>query len=334
MSKITRIAQAIFSDIPANTWSKHIALYMLTFLSTTLTGMTMTDMAGLAGLLTALSYSLPVMLILTAHELGHYIFARLYGVPVTLPYFIPMPFISPFGTMGAFIRMKGLPPDRRSLFDIAFWGPAMSFIFSIPFLIGGLWLSEVRRVPAEFSGLVFGDSLLIKIATFFIFDVPPGYEVYIHPMAFAAWAGLFVTAINLFPIGQLDGGHIAYAVFGKRQKEVGYLFLAILLLLSFEFTGWFLWVLILIFMGVVHPPLPSEYFHYLPLDQGRKRLALLSGLILLFCFVPNPIRHEAPVPHELPFQPDYHRERTPDDVQPDEYHLYIPNTSTNKSIGA
>lgn len=327
MLKHYQKVKALLVDIPRDEWTKHGVLFILTFLSTTATGLFMTDAQGLPRLMLALSYSVPIMIILTGHEMGHYISARLYGVPVSLPYFIPLPFLSPFGTMGAFIRMRSMPPDRRSLFDIAFWGPAMSFFLSIPFLVIGLYLSEVHRILPNFNGFIYGDSLLTKLAAGLFFNVPNGYEVYIHPMAFAAWAGFFVTAINLFPIGQLDGGHIAYAVLGKRQREISYLFLAILIFLSFEFSGWFLWILILIFMGLNHPPLPSEYFHNHPLDSKRKKMALFSAVMLILCFVPYPVQQKVAVPIDVPYSPEHNRQRSPQDVQPDEYQLKVlPST--------
>lgn len=286
------LLQHIFGQVTVRQWIIHLSLFFLTFFSTTLAGLELTTKNGLSGFIEALSYSLPLMIILTGHELGHYVMARLYGVSVSLPYFIPMPLISPFGTMGAFIRMYGLPVDRRSLFDIAFWGPAMSFLLSIPFLVIGISLSEVNPIPQNFQGMVFGDSLLVKFVTALFYNIPPGYDIVIHPMGFAGWTGLFITALNLLPVGQLDGGHIAYAVFGKRQKEIGYVVLVLLFLFSLEFTGWFFLGLILIFLGIRHPPLPTEYFGEIRiLDPRRRKLAWFSMGIFLLCFVPVPVQN-------------------------------------------
>ncbi|MCS6983989.1 MAG: site-2 protease family protein [Leptospiraceae bacterium] len=276
----------------------------------------------------SLGYSIPLMIILTGHEMGHYVMARLYGVSVSLPYFIPLPFISPFGTMGAFIRMHQMPPDRRSLFDIGFWGPAMSFLLSLPFLIIGISLSHVQPIPHYFTGLIYGDSLLIKLVNSIFHDIPPGHDIVAHPMALAAWTGLFVTALNLLPIGQLDGGHISYALLGRRQKEVSYMALLILFLLSLYFSGWFFLGLILIFMGLRHPPLPAEFFTgIIPLDTRRLKLAWFSFLMLVLCFVPVPIQqYHLNLPQLEPYQesPHYEPEDEAEDPLPmedDEYHI-------------
>lgn len=295
MTRIRQTTLNLIREIDRKTMQKHLLLFFLTLASTTLTGYYMagpSETPWFDGLL----YSVPVMVILGAHELGHYVAARLYGVDATLPYFIPLPVISPFGTLGAFIKMKEMPPDRRSLFDIAFWGPAMSFLFSIPFMIGGLMLSEVRKVPENFGGMVFGDSLLFRLTAELFYEIPAGYDVFIHPMAFAAWAGLFVTAINLLPIGQLDGGHIAYSVFGKRARQINYLFVAVLIILSFEFFGWAFWVMLLFLMGIHHPPLNTEGSS--PLDKKRMRMAFYSAVMLILCFIPVPLDVKLDKPEE------------------------------------
>lgn len=297
MQNFLSIIKAAFTGIPADIWRKHIILYVLTFISVTMAGYAHAPVRqGLAGLFYALSYGIPIMLILTAHELGHYIQARRYGVPVSLPYFIPMPFISPFGTMGAFIRLQGYPTDRRSLFDVAFWGPAMSFLLSIPCIIIGIAITEVG--PA--TGEIYGDPMIIKMIARIFHNIPPGYDVAMNPLLFAGWAGLFVTAINLFPIGQLDGGHIAYSVLGKRQKEVGYVFLFLLGMLAFQFPGWFVWILILVFMGIEHPPLDQIYGYSKPLDKGRFKLAFASLLIFVISFTPVPIQHVQSIQESVP----------------------------------
>lgn len=284
-----------FRGISGDDWRKHGILFFLTFFSTTLTGVTFA-LTQENVLLQGLAYSIPVMIILTGHELGHYYFARKYGVKVSLPFFIPLPLISPFGTLGAFIKMETFPESRRELFDIAFWGPAMSFLLSIPFAVTGLLLSRVQAIPADFTGVVFGDSLIFKFIAGMFFDIPEGHDIIIHPMAFAAWVGFFVTAINLIPVGQLDGGHIAYSLFGKRQKEIAVTSLVILGIMALEFYGWLVWLVLLVAMGIKHPPLFSMNPFHDFLDNRRLKLAWGSLLMLLLCFTPAPMKQESPQP--------------------------------------
>lgn len=286
-----------FYDIEPGVWNKHLLLFFLTFVTTTFTGMQMALSDTLSGaFLQGLSYSISLMVILTAHEMGHYITAKRAGVDVTLPYFIPLPFIHGFGTLGAFIKMKSIPPGRRELFDIAFWGPAMSFLLSIPVSIAGILLSEVHPIPqgADAFFITYGDSALFYTLTRMIWELPPGYDIFIHPMAFAGWVGFFVTAINLFPISQLDGGHISYAVFGRRHKEVGMAFIILLLLLSLEYTGWIFWIVLLLIMKLRHPPMELYWDVIEPLDRKRVRYALFAFIILIITFIPFPVEIHEP----------------------------------------
>ncbi|MDH5716827.1 MAG: site-2 protease family protein [Spirochaetia bacterium] len=292
MQNINKLFIEIFNytkDIPKDAKRKHLLLFVLTFFSTTLNQFLLGTSSDIfSDFLIAISYSVPLMIILLAHEMGHFLYAKRYNVDATLPYFIPLPFISPIGTLGAFIKMKSLPPDKNALLDIAFWGPAMSFSLAIPFSIAGIMMSEVIPITPDLGGLYFGEPLIFKMILHSIKDVPAGHDVLLHPMAFAGWVGFLVTAINLFPIGQLDGGHIAYAVLGKRQKSLAYLFMGIIILLSFDFFGWIFFAAMIYFMiGIQHPPyLENSNFK---LNRKQKRMAVLSILMLIFSFIAVPV---------------------------------------------
>jgi membrane-associated protease RseP (regulator of RpoE activity) len=183
----------------------HVSLFVLTLASTAVT----------AGPL----YGIAIMAILTAHEMGHYIQCRRYGVPATLPFFIPMPLLNPFGTMGAVIRMSGPLYARRALFDIAVTGPIAGLVLALPMAMAGIRLSKVVDVSRlSETTMPLGDSLLFRALVWVVVGrIPEGRDLLLHPLAFAGWAGLFVTALNLLPVGQLDGGHVLYALFGNRQ---------------------------------------------------------------------------------------------------------------------
>ncbi|MDH5719915.1 MAG: site-2 protease family protein [Spirochaetia bacterium] len=306
MKKMIKELKIYFKETPFNTLRNHILLFIVTFFSATFTQYALINEENeIKKILLSLSYSVPVMIILFSHEMGHYLFARRNNVEVTLPYFIPFPFLNQIGTLGAYIRMRTLPPDRASLFDIAFWGPAMSFLLSIPVTIIGLLLAENSPVVSESAEFHFGTPYIIDILAKLFTNFSETDYLVSHPMVFAGWVGFLVTAINLFPIGQLDGGHIAYAFFGKRQKNVSFLFMVIIFILSFEFAGWlFFAAMIYIMVGLRHPPI---YEHHIEkLNLKRKKMALLSVLMLTLCFMPVPIyihdeaiRPRTPVPHHI-----------------------------------
>ena len=167
------------------------------------------------------SYSICIMTILLAHEMGHFIMCRKYRVDATWPYFLPVP-LPPFGTFGAVIKMKGHIPDKRALFDIGAAGPIGGLMFAIPITIIGLSLSEVLPIPKDSTSyLGLGEPILFSLfAKMMVGEVSEGFDIILNPIAFAGWAGLFVTALNLLPIGQLDGGHIIYALLGKYSDIV------------------------------------------------------------------------------------------------------------------
>jgi membrane-associated protease RseP (regulator of RpoE activity) len=231
------------------------------------------------------------MTILLAHEMGHYLMSRRYGIPATLPYFIPLPlrfeYYPSFGTLGAIIKMKGIIINKKALFDIGIAGPLSGFIIAIPFIIFGIKMSSIQLVTKEMVFLQLGDPLLFKILQgFLIGDIPDGYDLVLHPLAYAGWVGLFVTALNLLPVGQLDGGHIIYAVFGDKSKWIFAVSIALLAALTIFYNpGWLMLVILLLIFGMRHPePFDMET----ELDGKRKLLALVILLIFLLSFTPSP----------------------------------------------
>jgi membrane-associated protease RseP (regulator of RpoE activity) len=249
-----------------------VILFLLTVASTYLVG--------------GVSYSVSIIAILLAHEMGHYFMSKRYGIPATLPYFIPFPF-SPFGTFGAIIKMKGIIINKKALFDIGVAGPLSGFLVSLPFIILGIKLSKVQLITGDMSYLQLGDPLIFKILQKSIVgDIPQGYDLVLHPFGYAGWVGLFVTALNLLPVGQLDGGHVIYAVFGEKSKWV---FVAAILLLAilaiFYNPGWLTLVIILLIFGMRHPePFDMET----ELDGKRKFIAFIILIIFVLSFTPSP----------------------------------------------
>jgi membrane-associated protease RseP (regulator of RpoE activity) len=242
-----------------------------------------------ASLVRGLPFSLPLMLILLSHEMGHYLLARKHHVRATLPYFIPG-----FPTFGAFIRMQSLPSDRRVLFDIGAAGPWAGVAATIPALILGLSLSEVHPLSPLDGGLYLGDSLLFTALTHLVLGVS-GTEVSIalHPIAFAGWFGLFVTFLNLLPVGQLDGGHVVYSLFGSWHRWVARAFLAVIAVLGAHgWTGWFFWIGLLALLGIDHPP--TRDFHS-SLDRRRKVYAWCTVGLFFLTFMPIPISQIDPI---------------------------------------
>jgi membrane-associated protease RseP (regulator of RpoE activity) len=301
-------------------------LYLLTILATLFVGATWSDMAppdaDLGWILTHLwigwPFALSLMTILTGHELGHYFAGRYYGVPVSLPYFIPMP-VPPLGTMGAFIVMKGQTLNRRQMLTVGAAGPLVGFVLAVPILILGLSLSTVEPMSAPQAGsLIFleGNSLLyllLKLAVFGqvlpgsgaaltaqgvlgelgaalvgSFPIDRGFDVFISPVALAGWAGLLVTALNLLPVGQLDGGHVLYSLIGQRARILTWPIIGILVVLGLVFwQGWLLWALLIFFFGQSHPDPLDDVTR---LDLPRKLVAVSVLLVFALTFSPLPMR--------------------------------------------
>jgi len=231
-----------------------------------------------------LFFGMPLMLILGIHEMGHYLAARRHGVKATLPYFIPVPPPFLFGTMGAFISIKEPIPDRKALMDIGFAGPISGFIVAIPVTITGLYLSTIFP-PAitDGGGLILGTSIFYEALAMLVPFTPAG----LHPMAIAGWVGLFVTAINLLPVGQLDGGHILYALIGNNARYFGYAAIFAMLIMSFLYPGWLFFAFLVVILGLRHPqPLNTVS----KIDTKRQIFGILAVLILFTSFVAIPIR--------------------------------------------
>ena len=231
------------------------------------------------------TYSVCLMAILTAHEFGHYLAARYYRVPATLPYFLPAPFL--FGTMGAVIRMSPFIPNRKALFDISAAGPLAGVVLAIPISWVGVALSS--RLPVEgTSNLVLGEPLLFKFFEWTWFGAPEeGLTLMLHDVGFAGWVGLFITALNLIPVGQLDGGHICYAVFEKRSFKVAVGAFLVLVAISIATRATYALLLVLLFVtGIRHVPTMDDS---VPIGRGRQRIAALLLIIFALCFVPVPI---------------------------------------------
>jgi membrane-associated protease RseP (regulator of RpoE activity) len=230
-------------------------------------------------------FSLTLMLILLSHELSHYFTSKWHGVKATLPYFIPAPTI--IGTFGAFIRMKSPIVTRRALIDIGASGPIAGFIISLIATVVGLYLSEIVPVSRADGALNLGDSMLFSFLSRIILGAaPPGSDVLLNPIAFAGWIGLFVTSINLIPIGQLDGGHIVYALVGKKHVNFSKSLILVMVLLGlFSWEGWFVWAALLLILGLRHPPV---LYWEVPLDRSRRIVGWLSFLIFILTFVPVP----------------------------------------------
>jgi membrane-associated protease RseP (regulator of RpoE activity) len=284
----------------------HVLLLVFTIGTTTVVGGNLylaylSDYAPLRGLplpvaqllLRGLWYSGTVLAILGCHEMGHYFACRYYDVDASLPFFLPFPPILPisFGTFGAFIRIREPIPTKRMLFDIGIAGPIAGFLVAVPALFIGVSMSHVARVPPNFVGAEMGEPLLFKLASKLLWGtIPAGYSINMHPMAFAAWFGMLATTLNLFPVGQLDGGHISYAVLGRRSTYVTFLTLLVAIVLAFFYSSWILWtglmVLMLFLFGPRHPRVLDEH---VPLDRTRLILALVAVAMFVLCFMPAPL---------------------------------------------
>ena len=233
------------------------------------------------------SYSIPVVLILLGHEMGHYLMSRRYGMEATLPFFIPFP-LPPFGTLGAVIRMKSAIPSRKALFDVGVAGPLTSLCLSIPAIMVGLRLSNVVPVSQVQEGMErLADPVLFALLQRAVMgQVTADFDVIIHPIAYAGWVGLFVTSLNLLPVGQLDGGHVVYAIFGKRSRRIFVLTVCVMAFITIFYNpGWALLLVLISLFGFRHPaPLDDET----PLDRKRKFLGTLVFAAFFLSFSPSP----------------------------------------------
>lgn len=258
-------------------------------------------------------FALSLLSILLAHEFGHYLMGRYHKTNVSLPFFLPLPYpLSILGTLGAFIQMKERPRNKRTLFDIGIAGPLAGLVVAIPVLLYGLSLSKLA--PLSGTGMLEGNSILYLLAKFAVFrrwlpeplsyqGLPPflywvrylftsypsplgGMDVQVHNVAWAGWAGLLVTSLNLIPVGTLDGGHILYAVFGDKAKKIAPSIFIALLVLGFFWQGWWLWAAMLYFLGRVHA---APLDQITELDPKRRRLAVLVLIVFILVFIPVPL---------------------------------------------
>ena len=296
----------------------HIGLFLATAYTTTMAGMFMSpQMASMPDswhilidpryLVYGLPFSATLLIILGIHEMGHYVTSRRWGVRASLPYFIPFP--SFIGTLGAVIKLRSQIPNRRALIDIGASGPIAGFVMSVIALGVGLHMSEVIEVRDVSEGtLALGESLLSGwLGKWIIGDLPNGYDVMLHPVAFAGWLGLFVTVLNLLPMGQFDGGHIVYAIFGRKHQLISratMVGLALMWLLAppyywwdaqsmFEawydsrWVGWLVWLGLAALMGRHHPPPANPNIE---LDSARRWIGYVSLAIFVLCFIPDPVQ--------------------------------------------
>jgi membrane-associated protease RseP (regulator of RpoE activity) len=281
-------------------YGRHGLLFALTMVTTSLAGALHAlgflgsdgePVARIDFVITALSYSFAILVILAAHEFGHYAYCRKHRVDATLPYFIPAP-LPLTGTLGAVIRIKETFPSKAALFDIGVAGPIAGFVALLPFLYFGVSMSVMLPFEPEPGTLFFGEPLLFKAMAWLRYGArPEGYDIVLHPMGFAAWFGLLATALNLLPFGQLDGGHIVYSIIGRRASYVSLATLGATAAMTFVSSGWnsvaiMMFVMALLF-GVRHPHIIDEDT---PLDGRRKVVAFLALVIFLISFTPVPIQ--------------------------------------------
>ena len=238
-----------------------------------------------------LPFSLTLLVILLCHEMGHYFMARYHNLDVSLPYFLPAPPI-PFliGTLGAFIRIRSPILNKPALMDVGAAGPLSGTLITLPLLVLGLQLSDIQVVSGgadQMPGIVLGESILFKIICWLTLgSLPDNYNIIMHPIAFAGWIGLLVTNINLIPVGQLDGGHVSYALFGEKSQQIAKIFYLLLIIFGLiSWYGWLVWVVLLYFMGFVHPP-PLEY--WVPLDPKRRLIGYVTIAVFILTFMPAP----------------------------------------------
>lgn len=275
----------------------HIVLFVLTFITTSMAGAFQVGADPLSdpsSIRAGFPFAVTLLSILLIHELGHYTLSKVHGVRATLPYFLPAPPIF-IGTFGAFIRMKSPPPSRRALFDVGAAGPWAGLVVAIPAVLIGLRLSEVRPLGLAEEGLVLGDSLLFRFLTkVALGTTPDDVTILLHPIALAGWFGLFVTFLNLLPVGQLDGGHVTYALFGRWHAWIARMFMGVIVFLGFGgWQGWFVWVVLLMFIGVDHPPTHDAAT---PLDRRRRIAAWMTIGAFVLTFMAEPLGMSKPSP--------------------------------------
>ncbi|MDO9532168.1 MAG: site-2 protease family protein [Deltaproteobacteria bacterium] len=269
----------------------HLGLLLATVVTTVIAGALQQGVNPLETpelLYTGIPFSFTLLLILGAHEMGHYLVSRRHHLDVTLPYFIPAPPI-PFiiGTFGAFIRIRSPIRDKRALLDVGCSGPLIGVLVAIPVILIGLKLSTVTVIGGGEETITLGEPLLFKLLSWLALGpMTPEENVILHPVAFAGWIGLLVTALNLLPVGQLDGGHVAYALFPEYHRYISLGMLGLLVVCGVIFwQGWLLWAVLLVFLGWRHPP---PYQFWVPLDRRRRVLGIITIVVFGLTFSPAP----------------------------------------------
>ncbi|KPJ56099.1 MAG: hypothetical protein AMJ42_05735 [Deltaproteobacteria bacterium DG_8] len=268
----------------------NIILFILTIGTTLLAGALHQGVNPLqepSRIVEGLPFSVALLFILLSHEMGHYLASKKYHIDATLPYFIPAPTL--IGTFGAVIKMRSPVHNKKVLFDIGAAGPLAGVVVTLPILIIGLKLSVVKMIETSLEGeFILGTSLILSFLTKLVLgNLPDNYHIILHPLGFAGWIGLLVTSLNLMPVGQLDGGHIAYAVFGRKAQIISRIVIIVLLGLGIWGSSmWLFWAFLLIFLlGTRHPP-PFNYDN--PLDMKRKELGVMMLFIFIVTFTPFP----------------------------------------------
>ncbi|GAB4434296.1 MAG: site-2 protease family protein [Anaerolineae bacterium] len=318
--QIALIAQpGIVTPKPSNPWI-NLALFIITLISVLFTGAAIECEGCIPATLPQWLAGIPMMLammaILLAHEFGHYFAAKYHKIAVTLPYFIPLPIISPVGTMGAFIQLRQPFKTKKQLFDIGVAGPLGGLIFAIPLIFWGVANSSVQEISRGENSVLEGNSLFYLAVKFLMHgqllpsferysDLPfwqeflrllagilpagGGTDIFLNSLAFAAWFGLFVTAMNLLPIGQLDGGHVIYCLLGEKARWLGLFLVGMMFVLGiFWWSGWLLWAILVFFViGPGHPPPLNDL---VPLGLPRTLLAYVMIFIFIILFMPNPLQ--------------------------------------------
>jgi membrane-associated protease RseP (regulator of RpoE activity) len=282
----------------------NLALFAMTCFSTLFVGMLM--MAGFDGIegevvferlrqnpsviLTGWPFSLAIMSILLAHEMGHYLTSRYYGIDASLPYFIPFPNLA--GTMGAFIRIRAPFQNRGSLLEVGVAGPIAGFVVAFVALIVSIGQSRLIAMDSELAKNSYhlGEPLILKLVEFVMGMTPPaGMDTFLHPVSLAAWFGFLVTALNLLPAAQLDGGHIAYGLFPRHHKQISKAIAAALIPLMILYSWvWAIWFILLVFvLKLHHPPTMDDRQ---PVQARHFVLGVIGLVLLILCFIPAPIR--------------------------------------------
>jgi membrane-associated protease RseP (regulator of RpoE activity) len=281
-------------------WGRNLLLFALTIAAVFLTGeQTLAIPGGTVAPSSVVSspgvrLALGLLSILLAHEMGHYLACRWYRVDATLPFFIPLPFLSMVGTLGAFIRIRSRIPDRRALFDIGVAGPLAGFALCLPVLWLGVREATAVPIDAEtarssflgFTGFL-GEPLLFQwAARWFHRPTPDGMTLTLGPLGLAAWFGLFMTGLNLMPIGQLDGGHLTYALLRRKARPISRIGSWVCVALIYFGLNWVVWAALVRVLGREHPPTHRDEA---PLGRARVWVALLSLVVFIICFVPDPV---------------------------------------------